>query len=516
MLAEEDPQEVPDDQQDGAASWGTEDPYAPRRYHAHRYKRPTLQNDHIYLSSISNPNSAEFRPASSPTRQIALMLWASLWWYFHQPEPDPRVTTKASARTAEEGRPKAEWKINIDRQGILKGKNVLAKLERMGLITTEDSSVGSSTDDKGVQGYSQMFVTRRGFWQLDARIYLFTLSPVVGSPMPGSSPFPSRPNSPQLGNGKDSPTKELHEMIPRGAMTPVPNGPFQSNSHLPTFYPPHPAQYTFTNGIRHPIRPKPFRQGEIFYTRFIPSVGQYLSFRITSLSPRGVCRQGPWNSFHHQGTNSMPGSPTPHQSVFDVPVSALSGLDLHMDNDVDLLNHWMNEPRVAQAWGEQGSRTQQEQFLQHGLSSRHSFPAIGCWDGKPFGYFEIYWVKEDTLGKFLGGEVGDWDRGIHCLVGEQEFRGPHRVRIWLSALVHYCWLADMRTNAVMLEPRIDNIKSVHPASRLDLLQWSGLTCDRLANYCQELGFCKEREISFPHKQSNLMKIRRDAWEKPVI
>ena len=45
-----------------------------------------------------------------------------------------------------------------------------------------------------------------------------------------------------------------------------------------------------------------------------------------------------------------------------------------------------------------------------------------------------------------------------CLVGEQEFRGPHRAKVWLSALVHYFWLADNRTDTVMLEPRVDNEK----------------------------------------------------------
>lgn len=442
-------------QQTGSSSLELENIYGSRKIHSHRYKRPTLQNDHMYISAISNPNSAEFKPASSPTRQIAMMLWATLWWYFHQPEPEPRVTTEASAKTAESGKPKAEWKININKEGIFKGRNLLAKLERMGLITTEDSSVGTVLDERNAAGLTGVFVTRRAFWQLDARIYLFTLTPVVNSPMPGNSPLPSRPGSPQHG-GKDSPTRELQEAVARASMPPMPGGPFQSNSHLPTFYPPHPAHYTFTNSIRHPIRPKPFRQGETFYTRFVPSVGQYLSFRVASLSLKGCSRQGPW-TVSSGNLSFQPGISSPRQSISD-SLPTLNALDLNFDNDVDLLHKWMNDPRVAYSWGEEGPRLHQEDFLRRGLSSRHSFPIIGCWDGRPFGYFEIYWVKEDILGKYLGGEVGDWDRGIHCLVGEQEFRGSHRVHVWLSALVHYCWLADMRTNAVFLEPRVDNAK----------------------------------------------------------
>jgi hypothetical protein len=38
----------------------------------------------------------------------------------------------------------------------------------------------------------------------------------------------------------------------------------------------------------------------------------------------------------------------------------------------------------------------------------------------------------------------------------------------------------------------------------------------LRKYCEDVGFFKEREVSFPHKQSNVMKVRRDAWQCPEI
>ncbi len=55
--------------------------------HTHRFKRPTLHSDHLYISSISNPSNIDFKPATSPTRQVAMMLWATLSWYFHQVQP---------------------------------------------------------------------------------------------------------------------------------------------------------------------------------------------------------------------------------------------------------------------------------------------------------------------------------------------------------------------------------------------------------------------------------------------
>lgn len=39
---------------------------------------------------------------------------------------------------------------------------------------------------------------------------------------------------------------------------------------------------------------------------------------------------------------------------------------------------------------------------------------------------------------------------------------------------------------------------------------------RFISYLQDVGFYKEREIAFPHKQAALMKIRREGWEAPVL
>nr|POE47031.1 n(6)-hydroxylysine o-acetyltransferase [Quercus suber] len=444
-----------------------------KKPHAHRFRTPSLRNDHLYISSISNPSNNDFRPASSPTRQIAMMLWATLWWYFHQPAPSPYLTNASSENTPEAARPKAEWRVNINREGIFKGKHLLPKLERMGLISSEDSCVGPDPDD-GVhstgENWAKMFVSRRSFWQMDARIYLFTLTPAqVNSPFPMISPAGSRPASPSRNSAAARSTEDASTGLP--AMNigrhVTPPGPFTSGSRLPTFYPPPPAQYTFTKSVRHPIRPKPPRQGETFYCRFVPSLGQYISFRVASLSDKPVAYRGPASVSLSElalGPGARDGLRSDYSSDGSVPTLNTLTMtekvphDTMYMNDAELLHKWMNDPRVAYSWGETGPIEHQEAFLKAGLTSKHSFPVIGCFDGKPFGYFELYWVKEDRLATHMGRDCEDYDRGLHVLVGEQEFRGPHRIKVWLSALVHYCWLADLRTNNVVLEPRVDNEK----------------------------------------------------------
>ncbi|KAF4634632.1 hypothetical protein G7Y89_g3485 [Cudoniella acicularis] len=460
--------------------------------HIHPFRQPTLQNDNLFISSISNPSSSEFKAPTSPTRQIAMMLWASLYWYFHQPEPSPYLTTEASKNTPDSGKPRGEWRINIKREGVLRGRNLIQKLERMGLITSDDSAVGINPEENTAEGWSEMYTSRRTFWQLSAKLFLFTLTPTIGSSFPGS-PYGSRPSSPVRGEHRTNSPKQAefseHPSVANAGMwSPSTLGPFASGSHLPTYFPPPPLQYTMTSGVRHPVRPKPPRQGEIFYTRFIPSVGQYIAFRAASLSPKPVAYNGPTASLippkHQYNASSLSSLPA-HISVASIadltpPSLAAETEDVTMMNDLQLLNKWMNIPRVSHFWGCSGPQSTQEAFLKSNLTSKHSFPAIGLWDGKPFGYFEIYWVKEDILGKHLGDAAGDYDRGFHVLVGEDEFRGKHRVKSWATSIAQWAFVQDYRTNAVVLEPRIDN--------------------ERFISHLGEAGFLKEREITFPHKQ----------------
>lgn len=76
--------ETEDDIEASSTSDGADQNLLPRKRQVHRFKTPTLRSDNLFISSISNPSNTDFKPATSPTRQIAMMLWATLWWYFHQ------------------------------------------------------------------------------------------------------------------------------------------------------------------------------------------------------------------------------------------------------------------------------------------------------------------------------------------------------------------------------------------------------------------------------------------------
>ncbi|QSL89438.1 GNAT family N-acetyltransferase [Pseudomonas atacamensis] len=202
----------------------------------------------------------------------------------------------------------------------------------------------------------------------------------------------------------------------------------------------YPQQMVISHGKRHPLRPvKP--RGEV-YRRFDARLGAWISLRT-----------------------------------------------LEIEEDLSRFNRWQNSPRVASFWQEEGSLEQHRDYLNKLDADPHTLTLIGCFDDQPFAYFEAYWAKEDRIAPFY--DAGDYDRGIHMLVGEESHRGPHKVASWLSALVHYLFLDDPRTQRVVAEPRADNAKMI----------------DHMHNQC----FHCEKEFDFPHKRAALMILGRERF-----
>ena len=204
--------------------------------------------------------------------------------------------------------------------------------------------------------------------------------------------------------------------------------------------PGYPQQLVISGGKRHPLRPvKP--RGEV-YRRFDARLGAWISLRT-----------------------------------------------LDIDLDLARFNRWQNSPRVASFWQEEGSLEQHREYLSKLEADPHTLTLIGCFDDQPFAYFEAYWAKEDRIAPFY--DVGDYDRGIHMLVGEENHRGPHKVASWLSALTHYLFLDDPRTQRVVAEPRADNAKMI--------------------GHMQNQGFYCEKAFDFPHKRAALMVLGRERF-----
>jgi RimJ/RimL family protein N-acetyltransferase len=164
------------------------------------------------------------------------------------------------------------------------------------------------------------------------------------------------------------------------------------------------------------------------------------------------------------------------------------------DRDLPLFHAWMNELRVAYFWELAHSEDSLRAYLRRLEADPHAWPLIGCFDGDPAGYFEIYWAKEDRLGPYY--DAHDYDRGWHGLIGARHHLGLAKTAAWLRGLTHFLFLDDPRTEKVVGEPRVDNAK--------------------LLRYADALAYDKVKEFDFPHKRAALMHCWRDPFFERVL
>jgi RimJ/RimL family protein N-acetyltransferase len=201
-----------------------------------------------------------------------------------------------------------------------------------------------------------------------------------------------------------------------------------------------PQHHVMTAGKRHPRRaPKP---SGIVYSRHIPWLRQVFTFRT-----------------------------------------------MDIESDLPRFNRWMNDPRVAHFWNEDGDLDKHRAYLSGLAADPHMLTLLGCLDGAPFCYFEVYWAKENRLAPYY--DADDYDRGWHVVVGEDSYRGRNYVATWLPCLMHYMLLDDPRTQRIVGEPRADHAQQIRNLERS--------------------GFASIKEFDFPHKRAMLVMLLRERY-----
>lgn len=169
-------------------------------------------------------------------------------------------------------------------------------------------------------------------------------------------------------------------------------------------------EFTETNGVKHPVRPK-YKEGEILYSKYNPIINATISVRM-----------------------------------------------IDRNRDLETFHNWHNQERVNNFWELAGTKEEHLNYMTKGLNDPHQIPTIIEINNESVGYFEIYWTPEDRLGPIY--DHNPYDRGFHLLIGNQNFLGFKNTDSILKAVVHLIYLENSKTFFIMGEPRHDNEKMI--------------------------------------------------------
>ena len=159
--------------------------------------------------------------------------------------------------------------------------------------------------------------------------------------------------------------------------------------------------------------------------------------------------------------------------------------------DLEIFHNWMNDDRVAAFFDEAGTIAKHQDYLAKMAADPHMMPVLGCLDGEPFCYFELYWACENRIGAHY--DAQPWDRGWHVLVGDPTKRGADYITAWLPSLMHYMFLTEPRTQALVGEPATNHTQQLRNLTRS--------------------GFARIKDFDFPHKRATLVRLERDYFFK---
>lgn len=157
--------------------------------------------------------------------------------------------------------------------------------------------------------------------------------------------------------------------------------------------------------------------------------------------------------------------------------------------DLDTFHNWHNQPRVNFFWELALPKEELKQYMIKTKADSHMVPTFVEFDGKPVGYFEMYWTVEDRLGPYYDSDA--FDRGFHFLIGEKDALGFSNTDSIVKSALHFLFLDDPRTRRVMAEPRHDNKK--------------------VLRYADSSGWKKLKEFDFPHKRAALLECKRENF-----
>ena len=133
------------------------------------------------------------------------------------------------------------------------------------------------------------------------------------------------------------------------------------------------------------------------------------------------------------------------------------------DGDADLVHTWMNDPEVARFWELAEPVERIHGYLADQVADPHTLPCLGCLDGTPMSYWELYRADLDPLAAHY--PARPHDAGVHLLLGPAPLRGRGLGARLLRVVSDWQLADDPDAERVVAEPDVRNTRSVRAFHR---------------------------------------------------
>lgn len=165
-----------------------------------------------------------------------------------------------------------------------------------------------------------------------------------------------------------------------------------------------------------------------------------------------------------------------------------------LERDLGRLHAWLGSEHVKPYWQLDLPLPAFRDRLVSKLSDDHLTPYVGCLDHVPMSYWECYRAAENDVANHY--DAAPTDRGVHLLIGPEEYLGRGYARPLLRAVVAMQF-RDPETERVIAEPDARN--------------------DRAIAVFEDCGFEPRREFRFEEaeKDAVLVVCERERFESAM-
>jgi lysine N-acyltransferase len=153
-------------------------------------------------------------------------------------------------------------------------------------------------------------------------------------------------------------------------------------------------------------------------------------------------------------TDEIRNAPPPPTPILTEPY-ALRLVD--PDTDAEMIAEWMSMPHLVETWESAWPVARWHKYLRAQIDGNYSRPFVGCLNGQPGGYVEVYRAAKDSIATRYQADANDI--GVHAAIADLTLVNKGLGPFLLPRIVVSIFELEPRCRRIMFDPDHRNTKA---------------------------------------------------------